>query len=68
MDDSSNKSVVTATDKPAQGKKPYERPVLAKWGSLRDMTQSTGSSGKSDSGGKGWSKNTGRGGHFVIKE
>lgn len=33
-------------------KKPYAPPVLLEWGTLRDITQSVGSSGRSD-GGKG---------------
>ena len=33
-------------------KKPYAPPALLTWGTLRDITQTTGSSGNSD-GGKG---------------
>lgn len=33
-------------------KKPYAPPVLVEWGTLRDITQSVGWSGRSD-GGKG---------------
>lgn len=33
-------------------KKPYAPPVLVKWGTLRDITQSVGWNGRSD-GGKG---------------
>lgn len=45
-------------------KKPYQRPVLVRWGSLRDLTQAIGNSGASD-GSKGKTNNrTGRGGHY----
>ena len=68
MDESSKESVVATTGKAAPARKPYQRPVLAKWGGLRDMTQSTGHAGKPDGGKAGWSKTTGRGGHFVVKD
>lgn len=44
-------------------KKPYEKPVLSKLGSLRDLTMTKNAAGKSDG-----QKNrfTGRGGHCLI--
>jgi hypothetical protein len=36
----------------------YSPPVLVKWGTLRDLTQAVGNSGKSDSGKKSGQKNT----------
>ena len=40
-------------DKDAETKKPYEAPVLVRWGTLRDLTQSVGNTGASDGGRKG---------------
>jgi hypothetical protein len=34
-------------------KKPYEAPVLVRWGTLCDLTKSVGNSGASDGGRKG---------------
>jgi hypothetical protein len=40
-------------DKDAETKKPYEAPVLVRWGTLRDVTQAVGSMGASDGGHRG---------------
>jgi hypothetical protein len=40
-----------ATD--AQAKKPYEAPVLVRWGTLHELTQHAGYRGASDGGKKG---------------
>ncbi len=34
--------------KDAQGKKPYEAPLLVRWGTLHELTQSTGYRGAND--------------------
>ena len=46
-------------------RKPYVRPALVRLGSLSDMTQSRGNSGKGD-GGSGKAARTGRGGRWVV--
>jgi hypothetical protein len=46
-------------------KKPYVRPALVKLGSLSDMTQTVGNSGRFD-GGFGKTARTGRGGQWVV--
>jgi hypothetical protein len=40
-------------DKDAETKKPYEAPVLVRWGTLRELTQAVGARGASDGGRKG---------------
>jgi hypothetical protein len=40
-------------EKDAETKKPYEPPVLVRWGTLHELTQSVGSLGASDGGHKG---------------
>jgi hypothetical protein len=40
-------------DQDAETKKPYEAPVLVRWGTLRDLTQSAGNRGASDGARKG---------------
>jgi len=50
------------SDAPAS-RKPYEAPVLVKWGTLEEMTRSASNSGSSDGATKGANRNTGRGGH-----
>jgi hypothetical protein len=35
-------------DEHAETKKPYEPPVLVRWGTLRELTQAVGYSGASD--------------------
>lgn len=45
--------------KDVQAKKPYEAPVLVRWGTLRDLTQSVGARGSSDGGRKGNQNRTG---------
>jgi hypothetical protein len=40
-------------DKGAETKKPYEAPVLVRWGTLHELTQAVGSMGASDGGRKG---------------
>ncbi len=45
-------------DEPMQKKRiPYSAPVLITWGTLRDVTQSVGSSGRND-GGRGRQRRT----------
>ena len=46
-------------------RKPYVRPALVRLGSLGDMTQSAGKSGRPDGGGPKANR-TGRGGRWVI--
>jgi hypothetical protein len=41
-----------------EAKKPYEAPSLVEWGTLRDLTQSAGSSGSSDGATKGSRRKT----------
>ncbi len=43
---------------PSPVKKVYAAPVLVRWGTLRDLTLSVGSRGKSDGGKKYGRKNT----------
>ena len=38
--------------KDVQGKKPYDAPILVRWGTLRDITQAAGNKGASDGGSK----------------
>jgi hypothetical protein len=45
-------------------KKPYEAPVLVKWGTLEEMTRSVSTVGSTDSATKGANRHTGRGGHY----
>jgi hypothetical protein len=52
--DGSDTSRSTST---AKAKKPYTAPALVEWGTLRDLTQSAGTSGSAD-GGKGTRKKT----------
>jgi hypothetical protein len=40
-------------DKGAETKKPYEPPVLVRWGTLRELTESAGYRGASDGAKKG---------------
>jgi hypothetical protein len=37
----------------AEAKKPYEAPVLVRWGTLRELTRAVGASGAADGGKKG---------------
>jgi hypothetical protein len=49
------------TDAPAessQARAAYAAPTLMRWGTLRDMTQAVGNSGRSDGGKKGGQKRT----------
>ena len=48
-DDTSNPQ----PDKGAETKKPYEAPVLVRWGTLHELTQAVGYSGASDGAKKG---------------
>ena len=41
------------SDRDMETKKPYEAPVLVRWGTLCDLTKSVGNSGASDGGRKG---------------
>lgn len=51
-------------EKSATTKKPYERPVLVRWGSLKDITQTQGTGPLADGGLKSSTNKTGRGGHY----
>ncbi|HEY2874423.1 MAG TPA: lasso RiPP family leader peptide-containing protein [Reyranella sp.] len=42
--------------KDAQSRKPYEAPVLVRWGTLHELTQSTGFKGANDGARKGQTK------------
>ncbi|MBN9516212.1 MAG: lasso RiPP family leader peptide-containing protein [Alphaproteobacteria bacterium] len=44
-------------DEPTQSRRPYSPPALVVWGTLRDITQSVGSSGRRD-GGRGRQRRT----------
>jgi len=46
------------TAKDAEAKKPYEAPILVRWGTLRDVTRHVGSRGAADGATKG-PRNTG---------
>jgi hypothetical protein len=41
------------TAKDAEAKKPYEAPVLVRWGTLHDVTRAVGATGAADGGKKG---------------
>ncbi|MBS0517265.1 MAG: hypothetical protein JSR90_01165 [Proteobacteria bacterium] len=58
------KEETTATDQ-VQAKKPYQEPVLLRWGNLRDLTMTVGRTGAPDWG-YGKNKYTGRGGLHVL--
>lgn len=66
MNEPLEKEEASATEQNA-AKKPYERPVLLRWGSLRDLTMTIGQVGKFDWG-YGRNKYTGRGGLYVVNE
>ncbi|MGE5149211.1 MAG: lasso RiPP family leader peptide-containing protein [Rhodospirillaceae bacterium] len=52
--DTTPKSPESAEDaKGAPPKKPYEAPVLVRWGTLHELTQAVGHSGASDGARKG---------------
>ena len=38
--------------KDTQARKPYDAPILVRWGTLRDITQAAGNKGASDGGSK----------------
>jgi len=43
---------MSQSDRADEAKKPYEAPVLIRWGTLREITQAVGSKGASDGGSK----------------
>lgn len=52
------------TQQPASAKKPYQRPVLVRWGYLKDITQSKQTGPLVDGALKSSTNKTGRGGHY----
>lgn len=38
--------------KDAHGEKPYDAPILVRWGTLHELTQAVGNTGSSDGGSK----------------
>lgn len=53
-----------ATVVEARAGKPYQKPVLKKLGSLRDVTLTVNRDGAADGARTGNRRNTGRGGHY----
>lgn len=58
-----NKAEEASGAAPQPAKKPYEKPVLSSFGSLRDLTMTKNSKGNKD--GKS-NRFTGRGGHYLL--
>ena len=59
MDDDGDRQSLATTN--AKAKKPYQKPVLIRLGSLREMTRTVGFKGSAD----GKLLRTGRGGHHT---
>ena len=50
----------------ASAKRPYQKPVLQRLGSLREMTMAVSNQGALDGGRTGNKRRTGRGGHHLL--
>lgn len=52
----------------ASAKRPYQKPILQRLGSLREMTMAVSNQGANDGGRTGFRRRTGRGGHHLLDD